>query len=227
MVAVLPDRSTALSPPRLEIRPGVWLDGRLALWLESLRVLVVADIHWGYAASHRAQGNLLPVWGDDEIAARLHALLRDYAPAELIWLGDSVHTLEGCAPAEAFLASVAVPVTVVSGNHDARWSPAREIVSIRRGEFVLHHGDRVVAVPHGATEVVGHHHPAFLWHDQAGTRLKLPALVASTCRLVLPAFSPWAAGSPWPAAEDETIHAIGTKRFFTVSAGFRQKERFA
>src|SRR3954471_9799664 len=96
-----------------EILPGIWLDGRLALWLAEPRLLVMADLHWGYAASHQASGNLLPSWGDAELAGRLHGLIEDYRPAEMIWLGDSLHTLDGRVPAENFLRASSIPVTLV------------------------------------------------------------------------------------------------------------------
>lgn len=208
-------------PPRLEIRPDVWLDARLALWLAGPRALVVADLHWGYVESHRARGNLLPAWGDAEIAARLDALITDYAPAELIWLGDSLHTLEGRAAAEAFLRRTAVPVTILSGNHDIGWNLARSDAVLTRDGFTLHHGDRSPPIPVGTLEIIGHYHPAVAWSDGAGTRLKLPALVASERRLVLPAFSPWAAGGAWPLGQaEETIYGIGQKRIFTFGPTF-------
>lgn len=84
------------SPPvKVEIRPDVWLDSRRALWLADERRLVVADLHWGYAAAHRARGNLLPSWGDAEIERTLHALVSTYQPVEMIWLGDVVHAAAG------------------------------------------------------------------------------------------------------------------------------------
>jgi metallophosphoesterase superfamily enzyme len=202
---------------RAEVQPGLWLDSRLAVWLAADRVLVMADLHWGYAASHRAQGNLLPSWGDEEIARRLHALIAAYQPAELIWLGDIVHTAAGGPAAEAFISKSPVPITLVAGNHDRRWQPARER-HLRRGRLFFHHGDREETVPAGCLEVIGHHHPAVGWDDGAGGRLKLPALVASPRRLVLPAFSPWAAGAPWsdPLADDETLWAIGRGRILPL-----------
>ncbi|HWA87532.1 MAG TPA: metallophosphoesterase [Opitutus sp.] len=203
---------------RLEILPGLWLDARLALWLAAPRLLVVADLHWGYAASHRAQGNLLPAWGDTVIAQRLGALIADYAPREMLWLGDSLHTLAGRASAEAFLAACTVPVTIVAGNHDARWSRAAGATAIRREQFFFHHGNQPRRAPADALEIIGHHHPAISWSDGAGARLKLPALVASARRLVLPAFSPWAAGVPWEPAAGETIYAIGRKRIFAFAS---------
>ena len=187
--------STAIAA-RAEVLPGLWLDARLALWIPAGRLLVVADLHWGYTASHRARGNLLPQWGDGEIEARLNALLADYQPSEMLWLGDIVHAAEGGARAEAFCRASPVPITLLAGNHDRRWHCATT-ATLTRGGFFFHHGDRPQLVPAGLMEIVGHHHPAATWGDAAGTRLKLPALVAGPRRLILPAFSPWAAGTPW------------------------------
>ena len=211
-----PDPSAAPAV-RAEIRPGVWLDSRRSLWLAAERLLVVADLHWGYAASHHARGNLLPAWGDDELEQRLRALVTDYQPAEMLWLGDIVHAAEGGARAEKFLRAPPIPTSVLAGNHDRRWPFARER-SLMRGGYFFHHGDLSTAVPAGAIEVVGHHHPAISLSDGAGTRIKVPALVASPRRLILPAFSPWAAGVPWPNFGDpaETLWAITPKRVFAL-----------
>lgn len=210
----------ARPPPPTQIRPDIWLDNRRALWLSRPRLLVVADLHWGYAVSHRAQGNLLPIWGDGEIAARLRSLLADYQPAEMLWLGDSLHALPGRAAAEEFLQDSTLPsVSVLAGNHDVRWSRAGE-ASLQRGEFFFHHGNVELTVPRGCVEIVGHHHPAVTWYDGAGGRLKLPALVDGPHRLILPAFSPWAAGVPWNALRqpDETLWAIAPQRILRLPA---------
>ncbi len=205
-----------LPHPRAEILPEVWLDARLALWLAELRLLVVADLHWGYAASHAVRGSLLPLWGDDEIAARLDALIADYRPAEMLWLGDSLHTLTGRASAEAWLHRATVPVTVLAGNHDRKW-PRAALPTEHRGRFFFHHGDGSPVLPSGSLEIIGHHHPAVTWNDGAGGRFKLPALVASDRRLILPAFSPWAAGAPWRARSGETLWGIAPQRIFAFA----------
>ena len=207
------------SPQRTQVRPELWLDSRLALWAADLRLLVIADIHWGYAASHRAQGNLLPLWGDQEIAGRLDSLVQDYQPREMLWLGDSVHTPAGRGAAEAYLVRAAVPITVVAGNHDRAWKRPMTAAE-RRGDLFLHHGDTDLAAPSDALEVVGHHHPAVSWRDGAGGRLKLPALVGAARRLILPAFSPWAAGAPWNSrlAPDDRIWAIAPRRIIPFTA---------
>jgi metallophosphoesterase superfamily enzyme len=195
----------------------VWLDSRLALWLPAERVLVVADLHWGYAASHRARGNLLPWWGDEEIEHRLRGLLRDYCPAEMIWLGDVVHAAEGGARAEAFLRESPVPIVSLAGNHDRFWRSAGARTAAR-GNYFFHHGDTSPPLPPRCVEVVGHHHPAVSWGDGAGSRLKLPALVVNARRFILPAFSPWAAGTSWTSDPEanETLWAIAPARIFNL-----------
>jgi metallophosphoesterase superfamily enzyme len=211
-----------VSAIRREIQPGVWLDSRLALWLESPRVLVIADLHWGYAAAHRARGNLLPTWGDDDIEARLRALVQDYAPAEMLWLGDVVHAAEGASRAESFLRDAPVRTAVLAGNHDRRWRGAADTAA-QRGPFFFHHGDAIRTIPAGCVEVIGHHHPAVAWSDGAGGNVKLPALLADPERLVLPAFSPWAAGTDCTATSTplSVIWAIAPRRIFAVTPSNR------
>ena len=161
--------SSSTGPVRTEVRPGVWLDSRLALWIPNERILVAADLHWGYSASHRARGNLLPWWGDEEIEQRLRSLIEDYRPVEMIWLGDVVHAAEGGARAEAFLRGSPVPIVMVAGNHDRRWRSAGER-SVTRGVYFFHHGDTTPVVPPQSVELIGHHHPAVSWGDGAGSR---------------------------------------------------------
>jgi metallophosphoesterase superfamily enzyme len=203
---------------RALIQPGLWLDARRAVFFEELGVLAIADLHWGYSASHRAQGNLLPMWGDERIRETLMGLLADYRPKEMIWLGDSLHALSGRASAEQFLRECAVPVTILPGNHDRRWQLHAE-PSALRGRYVFHHGDLDLKLAGDVIEVIGHHHPAFSWQDGAGTRVKLPALVDGPRRLILPAFSPWAAGAPWnhQLADDEQLWVLSPKRVFAVT----------
>ena len=205
-----------ISLSHTEVRPGIWLDSRLALWLAAERILVVADLHWGYAASHRARGNLLPLWGDQDVNARLTSLIADYDPTEMIWLGDIVHAAEGAVSAEDYLRRTVVPTTVLAGNHDRRWHRAMEKTA-RRGKYFFHHGDIDHPVADGLIEIVGHHHPAFHWWDGAGGRAKLPALVSESSRLVLPAFSPWAAGTEWKTEPGSTLWVIAGKRLFPVT----------
>jgi hypothetical protein len=142
-----------------------------------------------------------------------HQQGRDHGPTVWTWYLP----LTGRAPAEAFLAASPIPITLIAGNHDARW-PASTARSLHLAPFFFHHGDTAPALPPDALEIIGHHHPAYLHSDGAGTRLKLPALVAGPRRLILPAFSPWAAGTPWNdrLLPHETLWAATPKRVFAI-----------
>lgn len=206
---------------RTEVLPGIWIDARRALFIESLRALVVADIHWGFAASHRVAGNLLPMWGDQEIADTLSALISDYSPKEMIWLGDCLHAVGGCRGAEDYLSRIEhtrLSITVLAGNHDRRWKvPTARL--LQRDRYFFHHGDhRPPELAPGMIEVLGHFHPAVGLYDGAGTRLRLPGLVVSSTRIILPAFSPWAAGVPWnqKLQDGEMLWAVAPSRIFAV-----------
>jgi metallophosphoesterase superfamily enzyme len=206
----------------VEIRPGLRLNAGPSLFFESLRALVVADVHWGYATSQRAAGRLLPRWGDDDIAARLSALIAHYGPRVLIIAGDVVHGAPGADSAQAFFDGTPrdLQVVLVGGNHDRRASlPC--VTSHYASDMFFHHGDEAMTVPPGALEIVGHHHPAATWHDGAGTSLKLPALVEGPRRLILPAFSPWAAGVAWNhrLLPRERLWFIAPRRIFSWQSG--------
>ena len=208
-------------PLRTEVLPGLWIDSRRALFIAPLRTLVVADIHWGFAATHRLAGNLLPLWGDQEIARTLTSLISDYQPSEMIWLGDSLHRLDGRRSAEDYLSLVSgtgLAITILSGNHDKNWN-TDFAQTLQRDQFFFHHGDGPTPeLPPATIEIVGHFHPAVGWYDGAGTRLRLPALVVSSRRLILPAFSPWAAGVVWndKLRDGEILWAVAPSRLFAV-----------
>src|ERR1043166_5268414 len=86
------DNSLMTPPPHIRARPpilqsiefllGVIFDARRAVYFRDHRLLAVADLHLGYAWSHRAQGQLMPVATKDSALDRLRALVTDYQPKQ-------------------------------------------------------------------------------------------------------------------------------------------------
>jgi uncharacterized protein len=203
---------------QVEIEPGWWLSSGRALFLEAEKTLVVADIHWGYAESHRRAGNLLPLWGNVETAERLRRLLDFYQPARMIWVGDSLHTVGSAAAAEEFLATHAPPeMIVLRGNHDHRWSRVTAD-RFRLGRCLFHHGDRKIAVDDGLIEIVGHVHPVISLTDGAGMRVRAPVLIQGRQRIILPSFCDWSIGASWHGepAGDEKLWVISQRRVWAL-----------
>jgi hypothetical protein len=204
---------------RLELEPGVWLDARRAVWLEESRVLAIADLHLGYAWAHRQDGNLLPVSAREDTVERLSALVENYAPREVALLGDIVHRAvlvpalqdELCRLFSSF--EKLATLRLILGNHDGGLaSLLREcglnvtlLRELRAGPHLLLHGDLQQpnaanalineAQERGGRILIGHEHPAISLGDGVASRVRCPCFVVGPQVLVLPAFSPWAAGT--------------------------------
>jgi DNA ligase-associated metallophosphoesterase len=197
----------ALTSGQALVAKNVLLDGRLALFHEREKWLAVADLHFGYELSQRAAGNLYPLWGMDASDARLIALLQDYEPERLIILGDLVHDRAASDEAQALLkrARKLCEVIVIAGNHDRQLGKKFEFVdSWQTRRFYFHHGHCAVE-PSARIQIVGHHHPAGTISDGAGLHLKLPAFVKQQKCWIMPAFSPWASGTPWISNDESKI----------------------
>lgn len=199
-----------LSPSRSQFRlaPGLWLDARRAIWLETERVLAVADLHLGYIWAQRAQGNLLPLCAPEDAIHRLAELVREYGPREVIVLGNVVHRAVSVEPIREELRRLCrelgdVELQLLAGNHDRALAALLHECKIalplaaeaRVGAHRFLHGDRPPAAPEteGLT-FIGHEHPAISLGD-GHARVKCPCFLVRRDLVVLPAFSNWAAGS--------------------------------
>jgi uncharacterized protein len=182
-----------------EVAEHVLLDGRLALFHERQRWLAVADLHFGYELSQRTAGNLFPLWGMQSIQARLLELLDDYEPVDLILLGDLVHDRSATSSLATLVKELQKHshVVLISGNHDRAIGVDFDLVPVWRTEgFCFHHGHCAME-DSDEIQIIGHRHPAGVIRDGAGLRLKLPAFVQQNECWIMPAFSPWAAGTEW------------------------------
>lgn len=209
----------SLRPNQALVADQILLDGRLALFHETERWLAVADLHFGYELSQRAAGALVPLWGMASISERLEQLLHEYAPRHLIVVGDLVHDRTARHEAAQLLRDLAThcEVTVVSGNHDRQLRGEIEMVESWQSErFHFHHG-HCDSDSGGRTQIIGHHHPAAVITDGAGLRLKCPVLVQQSTRWIMPAFSPWAAGTHWEADETSRVWLCTPQRVFELA----------
>jgi DNA ligase-associated metallophosphoesterase len=208
------------------IAENVLLDSRLALFHKEEKWLAVADLHFGFELSQRMAGNLFPLWGMHSIENRLRELLCDYQPSRLILVGDLVHDKSG---ADEFLSLIGrlreqSNIILIGGNHDEevkrRASKFNDFElelhdSFTTARFEFHHGD-CERKGNNRIQVIGHFHPAGTLRDGAGLRLKFPALVQETKCWILPAFSPWAAGTEWEDREDSRVWLCTPQRILLV-----------
>jgi DNA ligase-associated metallophosphoesterase len=201
-----------------EIADQVILDGRLALFHQKQKWLTVADLHFGFELSHRAAGNLFPLWGMQTIQQRIEELIADYRPANLILLGDLLHDRAGASALADWVNSLRMTteVILIAGNHDRNLGKQLDPMPLWRSDgFCFHHGHCEIEAGH-EIQVIGHHHPAQVIRDGAGLRLKLPAFVKQRQCWIMPAFSPWAAGTIWPTDDTSQIWLCSPNRIIST-----------
>lgn len=186
------------------IKPGFAAHPSGALWLPNEETAILADAHLGYGWAQRRRGELGPVQ-DGGGLRNLLALIDDLSPRRLVFLGDTVHAPHP-APAERALveatlnaAASRTDVILAAGNHDrafrrdfgglglpvvSKWESA--------GITALH-GDRLPERWNG-TLVVGHLHPSIALREASGVSRRFRLFLYTAAAIVLPAFSPFAAG---------------------------------
>ncbi len=189
----------------LELEPGLMAHASGALWLPETGVALVADAHLGYGWAQRRRGALGPV-RDSASDKKLAAMMDELQPKKIVFLGDLVHAPKPApgerAAIEETLRAILnkTEVIAVRGNHDRAFGRDFAELGIpvvmqwRHRNLVAIHGDRVVAVGENERAIAGHFHPAFGLRDAAGAYQRLPVFLISQRAIILPAFSPFAAG---------------------------------
>ena len=174
-----------------------------ALYWPRPKMLVVADIHFGKAASFRAQGVPVPRGTTSQNLAALDALMAAHEIAHIMFLGDFLHAR--AAHATATLAAMlawrlrhpALKLTLVRGNHDRHAGDPAASLAIEMVDepyamapfSFCHHPDIVTE----GYALAGHIHPSFLLATRFDA-LRLPCFVVGPQRMILPSFGAFTGG---------------------------------
>ncbi|MEP6875040.1 MAG: ligase-associated DNA damage response endonuclease PdeM [Burkholderiales bacterium] len=190
-----------------------------ALWWPASRVLFVADLHLGKAATYRALGQPVPGGTTQENLSRLDALVAHHAPAQLVFLGDFLHAAEARTP--ALLQTLAawrerhagLALTLVRGNHDSRAGdpPASLRIEVVEephllGPFACCHHPQVHATHF---VLAGHVHPVLRLHGRGRDSLRVPCFVCEERQAILPAFGEFTGGWRVEGAPGRRFYAVG------------------
>ncbi len=197
----------------------LWLLPERALWWAARRILFIADLHLGKAATFRALGQPVPAGTTRENLARLTALIRRHEANELVVLGDFMHAAQSHTPsllqelAQWRAQHAALHCTLVRGNHDDRAGdpPASLGVQIVDEPWLIgplaacHHPQQ-----HPTHHVLaGHVHPAVHLHGRGREHLRLPCYVVEAHCTVLPAFGEFTGGWPVRPEPGRRLYAAG------------------
>jgi DNA ligase-associated metallophosphoesterase len=189
-----------------------------ALYWPREAMLVIADIHFGKAASFRALGVPVPGGTTRANLDALDELLALHSARQVLFLGDFLHAK--AAHAVATLAALhawrlshpALRLLVVRGNHDAHAGdpPARLAIEMfdepyPQAPFAFCHHPDLLAPGY---LMAGHVHPVYRLRAGWET-LRLPCFLAGEGRIVLPAFGAFTGGHPIVPAPGERIFVTG------------------
>jgi putative SbcD/Mre11-related phosphoesterase len=167
---------------------------------------VIADVHLGYEWARGSAGDCVPAHSLAETIERLGRLLGRAEIRRLVVAGDLVESHRPCPRTAAdifrlndWLSARGVELVVVPGNHDrslpwmcglrpesAALGPVVTTSELAVADWTVCHGHRPAR---GGRVAMGHHHPAL-----GVGRFLAPCFLAGPRLLVLPAFSPNAAG---------------------------------
>ncbi len=170
-----------------------------AMWLESARALIVADLHFEKGSFFAARGQMLPPYDTGDTLDRLEAEIGLLSPALVICLGDSFHDADGEARLSTRdagrIAALGAGRTLVwiTGNHDEEvpFSLAGEVADeLSVGGLILRHEPLTGAQ---AGEAAGHLHPCAKVSHR-GMSVRRRCFVTDGTRIVLPAFGSFTGG---------------------------------
>ncbi|MEO6525580.1 MAG: ligase-associated DNA damage response endonuclease PdeM [Gemmatimonadaceae bacterium] len=180
--------------------------------------LLVADPHFGKAASFRALGVRVPSGTTSNAITRLDTLIARLAPARIDFLGDFLHSREGrnagtfAALAAWRAAHSGVEMRIVRGNHDRRaGDPPSEVGitcvdgPVADAPFALAHHPVAVA---NAYVLAGHVHPCAVLVGLARQRARLSCFWFGRNVGVLPAFGEFTGCEEVNAHTDDEVWVV-------------------
>jgi putative SbcD/Mre11-related phosphoesterase len=158
------------------------------------RVAVIADVHLGYEWARAAHGDCLPSHSLAETLAKLEALLGRVPIGRLVVAGDLVESPRPCRRTASdlrglfeWLSDRGVELVPVLGNHDPQGAKA-PVTSYEVAGWTIAHGHQPIRA---RKTISGHHHPVL-----KAEGLTAPCFLIGPSTIVLPAFTPNAAGLP-------------------------------
>lgn len=213
----------------------LWLMPECAIYWPSERMLFVADVHLGKAASFRQQGQPVPVGTTSETLGRLTRAIARSGADHLVVLGDFLHSAH-VQHARGTLQALAawrhrhadLSITLIRGNHDEHAGDPASGFKIaiadepwQIGPFSCRHmpeprhGSETLPGEHPTDPsnqasfwLAGHLHPVLNLKSRTGERFRLKAFIVSDQGCLLPAFGAFTGGHPHEPVQGEQCFGV-------------------
>ena len=203
-----------------------------AIYWARQRVLIVADIHFGKAASFRAFGIPVPRGTTQQNLAALDVLLHQHDVDAIVFLGDFLHAANARAP-DTLAAMQSwrerhpqLHLLLVRGNHDAHAGDPPAALRIetvdapyRLGPFAFCHHPQQLA---DFYVMAGHVHPVYRV-ARRGDTLRLPCFVVGARSMILPSFGAFTGGHAITPLPDERVFLAVEDTVMAVQTSLRAR----
>lgn len=203
-----------------EIIPGLEITNDLCAVMPRERTVVLSDLHIGYESVMEQTGLHLPRIQTATMKGVLHRVIERHSPKRFIILGDLKHEFSRNLSQEwsevrdlLGILQEWGEVIVVRGNHDNYLATISSKLGVQLLDELELGGIWFV---HGHLEcadrplVMGHEHPSVRLFDSVGACVKMPCYVHFPRQriLVMPAFSPLAAGTDFTGISGGALSPI-------------------
>ena len=193
-----------------------------ALFLPGYSVLVIADLHLGKASHFRSAGMSIPLEVGREDLKKIQALVDEWKPKEVLFLGDVFHSSENkeWEWLKEFCAyNTEVQWRLTMGNHDIL--PQQKYKDLG--------WDTCNIAQYGALDfchepqpelpfcVVGHLHPGYVLRGKGKQRVTLPCFHLTTQLLMMPSFGFFTGHVPQKTRTKDSVFAIADGQIFPIS----------
>jgi DNA ligase-associated metallophosphoesterase len=195
------------------------------------RMLFVADVHLGKAATFRAGGVPIPRGTTAGDLARLSRLIERTGAATLVVLGDFLHAAAGrvqaldAAVRDWRATHAATRLVLVRGNHDAHAGdppPAWRVDVVDEPHaFPPFLGCHRPRTPPTGFALCGHVHPGVSLSGRGRETVRLPCFLIGPRRALLPAFGRLTGLALVAPGSDERVVVVAGERLFELPAPAR------
>ncbi|MDQ6676137.1 MAG: ligase-associated DNA damage response endonuclease PdeM [Acidobacteriota bacterium] len=201
----------------------VLLPERAVYWPRAA-TLLVADTHWGKAATLRAAAIPIPGGTTSSDMQRLTGLVELTGARRMVLLGDAIHAREGRAAlktvAEWRKGHAELDILLVRGNHDRRSGDPSAELNIRCADapvleppFAFQHYPGEAKYGYA---LAGHMHPAIRLTGRGKEKTTLACFWFSECCGVLPAFGSLTGAALVGRAPGDRVYVIAGEEIIPV-----------
>lgn len=199
----------------------LFLDASGAVFWESEKALLIADVHLGKIEHFRKNGSPLPAVLGTKNYVQLDRVIEKYAPTKVYFLGDLFHSELNSEwiRFENWVNRQTTELILIKGNHDIIHAHAFEKLGIqlfnelKTPPFLLNHEPTASKL----FVICGHIHPGFRLRGKGKQLLQLPCFYQQKNQLILPAFGAFTGHYYVQPEAGENIYLVAEGNVFSVN----------